>query len=197
MREPLSRRDALRAVGAGGLAGLTALAGCTSSAGSDDTATATPTVTSAPSDDSAIQETNSIGMSCYTDEDDYFFRPDVVRVEPGTTLQFGVGTSCRQQTLAYHPDNDAPQRIPDGAESWSSPVMQGSMGGTFEVTLEVEGVYDYFGLHQEFGQVGSIVVGAPDPDGQPGLAPPQESIPEPARERLSELNDLVRSALSE
>lgn len=203
MPERFTRRDALRAAAAVGLGGVTGLAGCagaptggSSGSDGDPTTASSATSTGSPDDAAGIEETNSVGMSCYSDEDDYFFRPNLIRVEPGATVSFGVGTSCRQQTLAYHPDNDAPLRMPEGAEPWSSPVLQGSMGGTFEVTFGTAGVYDYFGLHEEFGQVGSVVVGSPDPDGQPALEPPQASIPDPARDALSALNDRTREYLS-
>ncbi len=124
---------------------------------------------------------------------EYQFVPALIRVEPGTTVSFGVTSQCRQQTLAYHPDNDAPLRIPEAAESWSSDAMQRS--GTFEYTFELAGVYDYFGLSEATGQVGSVVVGSPDPDGQPGLAEPQSDLPDPAKTALTELNERTRALL--
>lgn len=208
MREPFTRRAALRAAGAAGLAGLTATAGCAAAPAGTPTETpagsATPTGTDAGSTGVAgdtgapgVTKTDTVGMGCYADEDDYFFRPDLIRVEPGATVSFGVASVCRQQSLAYHPDNDAPLRMPEGADPWSSPVLQGSMGGTFEVTFEREGVYDYFGLHEDLGQVGSVIVGTPDPEDEPGLAPPQASIPEAARGRLADLNGRTVSYLSD
>ncbi|WP_435062345.1 halocyanin [Halobaculum sp. EA56] len=205
MRNPLTRRETLRTAGAAGVAGLTAVAGCSAAPAATDGEEPTPTRTDGPGatgtetagEASGVVETTSVGMSCYTDEEEYFFRPALIRVDPGAAVSFGVGTACRQQALAYHPDNDAPLRMPEGAEPWASPVMQGSKAGTFEVTFDAAGVYDYFGLHEDFGQVGSVVVGTPDPEGEPGLAPPQESIPAPARDLLAELNERTRSYLSD
>jgi plastocyanin len=134
-------------------------------------------------------------MTCRTRSEEYFFRPAVIRVPVGGTVAFGVGSTCRQRTLAYHPDNDRPLRIPEAASPWASDVMQGS--GAFAVTFDVEGVYDYAGLHEEFGQVGTVVAGEPDPAGQPGLAPPQPSLPAAARAEVERLNGEVRAMLSE
>lgn len=223
-RQPVTRRAVLRAGAVAGVAGLAGCSGGTD-AGVDGTdagtatSTATPAgtttgtttpddvveVTAGPTDtatgaggsdgsDGSDGSGESVGMTCYTSSNEYFFRPAVIRVPVGGTVSFGVASTCRQQTLAYHPDNDLPLRIPEGAEPWSSDVMQGS--GTFEHTFDREGVYDYAGLHDDFGQVGTVVAGDPDPEGQPGLAPPQGSIPETARAELTRLNEEVRSLLS-
>jgi plastocyanin len=217
-----SRRALLRACAAAGVAGLAGCAGddgdggaassdgagadgsagsgagTTGDAdGSDATATPTPTATDAPdaaATAGAGSAGESVGMTCRTRSEEYFFRPAVIRVPVGGTVAFGVSSTCRQRTLAYHPDNDRPLRIPEAASPWASDVMQGS--GTFAATFDVEGVYDYAGLHEEFGQVGTVVAGEPDPADQPGLAPPQSSLPEAARAELARLNDEVRALLS-
>ncbi len=50
------------------------------------------------------------------------------------------------------------------------------------MTLETEGVYDYYCIpHEMLGMVGRIVVG--EPHGGPGTTPP-ESLPPAARESL-------------
>jgi len=223
-RQTVTRRAVLRAGTVAGVAGLAGCAGGTGggASGTDaGTATSTPTATGTATADGEVVEVTAgptdtptgsggssesgesdesggsgeaVGMTCYTSSNEYFFRPAVIRVPVGGTVSFGVASTCRQQTLAYHPDNDLPLRIPEGAEPWSSDVMQGS--GTFEHTFDREGVYDYAGLHDDFGQVGTVVAGDPDPEGQPGLAPPQGSIPETARAELTRLNEEVRSLLS-
>jgi hypothetical protein len=59
-------------------------------------------------------------------------------------------------------------RIPEAAEPWDSGFLI-NPGDHFEVTLTVEGVYDYFCLpHEAAGMVGRIVVGRP---GGPGAQP--------------------------
>ena len=186
MRKPTRR---------GLLAGLAvATAGCAGnlrSAETETTATSSASTTdSRTSTEPSTGETASVGMSCDSDSGEYVFRPDLLHVDPGTTVVFGVTSVCRQRTVAYHPSNDRPLRIPEAADPWGSDVVQRS--GTFEYRFEVEGVYDYFGLHESTGQVGSVVVGTPDADGQPGLEPPQESLPDSARTAIRDLNRRTR-----
>jgi plastocyanin len=196
-----TRRSLLQAVGTAGLAGL---AGCTDVFGSQAT-TESPTVTPADPPDSATatptssgpqpEESASISFDCHDGEEEaYVVRPPLVWVEPGVTVLWGTVGVCRQRALAYHPDNDAPLRVPEGTEGWSSPILQGD-GATYEYTFEQPGVYNYFGLHEGDGQVGLVLVGRPDPEGQPGLTEPGEDIPEPARTELSRLVEEARSLL--
>jgi hypothetical protein len=65
-------------------------------------------------------------------------------------------------TTADHPRNaNHSLRIPETAEPWDSGFLV-NPGDRFEVTLTVEGVYDYFCLpHEAAGMVGRIVVGRP------------------------------------
>lgn len=187
------------------LAGLVAAtAGCASRPSGAEPDTTARSTTVAPagttaeptqSTTSSSGETASVGMSCDSDSAEYVFRPDLLDVELGTTVVFGVTSVCRQRTVAYHPDNDRPLRIPESAEPWASDVMQRS--GTFEYTFAVEGVYDYFGLHESAGQVGRIVVGDPDPADQPALAPPQQSLPDAAQAALKDLNVRTRERLDQ
>ncbi|MDZ7801232.1 MAG: plastocyanin/azurin family copper-binding protein [Trueperaceae bacterium] len=91
----------------------------------------------------------------------YYFDPVGLHVEPGTTIRF-VNVRDVHNTLSYSEDNGKPQRIPDGADGWASPMFT-EEGGTFEVTLSEEGVYDYFCQpHEALGMVGRIVVGDPE-----------------------------------
>lgn len=71
--------------------------------------------------------------------------------------------------IAYHPRNDQHSlRIPEKAVPWDSGYLR-APGQRFEVTLRVEGVYDYFCTpHEGLGMVGRIVVGKP---GGPGTLP--------------------------
>ena len=43
--------------------------------------------------------------------------------------------------------------------------------------------------------LGTVVVGNPDPDGQPGLQPPQDSLPDEAATKIESLNERVTEAL--
>lgn len=166
-------RRAVLANGAGALAAT--LAGCGTQQGS----TATPTPSETPG------ARGTVGMDCEVEDDEGSFLPPFQWIETGASVTWSVESTCGQQTVAYHPDNDAPLRIPEAAEAWASPYMHGS--GTYERTFEVPGVYNYHGVFEDFGQVGIVVVGRPDAADQPGLAPPQESIPERARTNLESL----------
>jgi len=174
-----TRRDALRA---SGLA-LAALTGCSMSG-------STPTATPEPPDPDV-----TVALSCGPDRETYDVSPAVVQVPVGGAVGWTSTSVCRQSVAAYHPDNDASRRVPEGAAAWVSPQLRGDREGVFVHTFGTPGVHDYFGLHDEFGQVGSVVVGDPDPAGQPGLSPPDDSIPEQARQRLQALNEQVRDLL--
>jgi plastocyanin len=97
-----------------------------------------------------------------------WFDPIGVLVEPGQTVRWIVEANVHT-TTAYHPTNDSHSlRIPDGATPWDSRYLV-RPGDHFEVTLNVEGVYDYFCMpHEVAGMVGRIVVGRP---GGPGALP--------------------------
>src|SRR5919202_3075076 len=95
------------------------------------------------------------------------FDPIGLEVAPGTTVRWVLEANVHT-TTAYHPDNDRhPLRIPEAARPWDSGYLV-DPGQAFEVTLTVEGVYDYFcAPHEMAGMVGCIVVGRPGgPGGQ-------------------------------
>ena len=93
------------------------------------------------------------------------FDPVGLKVAPGTTVRWAVEANVHTAT-AYHPANGGhPLRIPEHAAPWDSGYLA-EPGETFEVTLTVEGVYDYFcAPHEMAGMVGRIIVGRP---GGPG-----------------------------
>lgn len=97
-----------------------------------------------------------------------WFDPIGVRLQPGQTVRWVLEESVHT-TTAYHPDNlHHPLRIPREAQPWNSGYLV-EPGAQFEVTLHVEGVYDYFCIpHEAAGMVGRLVVGAP---GGPGARP--------------------------
>lgn len=221
----MRRRAFLRA---GCAAGCLGLAGCSSVSGGSDgpggsdesttdpaaagaesttgtptrsaTATASPTPEPTPTGPTPAAS-GTVGMSCDIDGpvDEYYFTPPVTWVEVGATVSWAPTSPCRQQTLAFHPDNDLPLRMPGTAEPWQSPVVQGTgqQSSQFTHTFEQPGVYNYAGLHEEFGQVGIVVVGRPgDPDSEPGLQPPKLDGASPQSvERLRFLVDEVRELL--
>lgn len=97
-----------------------------------------------------------------------WFDPVGVHVPPGQTIRWVVKENVHT-TTAYHPANNAHcLRIPEGARPWNSGFLV-NPGDHFEVTLTMEGVYDYYcAPHEAAGMVGRIVVGRP---GGPGALP--------------------------
>ena len=124
------------------------------------------------------------------------FEPHVVHVEVGGTVTWH-NESGSHSTTAYHPDNDAPRRVPEGTSAWDSGVYSES-GATFERAFEEPGVYDYYCTpHGPVGMIGTVVVGDPGPSGQSGLQPPGDELSDAASAKIESLNERVRSALSE
>lgn len=140
------------------------------------------------------QPAESATVTMATTDGGTHFEPHVVRVKPGGTVTWKL-ESGSHSTTAYHSDNDAPLRMPEEAKPWDSGTLS-EAGATFEHTFEIEGVYDYFCIpHQATGMLGTVVVGDPDLDGQPGMQPPQGGLPDAAAEKIEELNAKVREAL--
>lgn len=109
-----------------------------------------------------------------------------LHVEPGTTVRF-VNRSGMHSATAYHPDNGRDRRIPDGAQAWDSGLMS-RRDQQFEVTLTVEGVYDFFCIpHEAMGHVGRIIVG--DPEASP--PPPADGLPQAARNALPSVDRIM------
>jgi plastocyanin len=92
------------------------------------------------------------------------FDPVGLLIRPGQRVRWECVANVHT-TTAYHPDNDQHSlRIPEGAKPWSSDYLM--PGQTFEVTLTVPGVYDYFcAPHEMAGMVGRIIVGQPSGPG--------------------------------
>jgi len=102
--------------------------------------------------------------------EEVWFDPIGVRIQTGQTVRWIMASPGNPHTTtAYHPRNASHSlRIPEAAAPWDSGFLV-KPGDTFEVTLTVEGVYDYFCLpHEAAGMVGRIVVGRP---GGPGALP--------------------------
>lgn len=99
-----------------------------------------------------------------------WFSPRGLAVAAGTAIRFVNRDPGNGHTAtAYHPAIlDRKRRIPEGAESWDSDFLL--PGDSFEVTLTVPGVYDYYCQpHEMAAMVGRIVVGRP---GDPGWEGP-------------------------
>ena len=102
-----------------------------------------------------------IGMKSDALGSKVWFDPIGVWIRPGSTVRWVVEESVHS-TTAYHPANASHSlRIPEKAEPWDSGILT-KPGQSFDVTLTVPGVYDYFCLpHEAGGMVGRIVVGEP------------------------------------
>ena len=135
-------------------------------------------------------------VSMITEDGGYHFEPHVVRVNAGGTVTWH-NESGSHSTTAYHPDNDQPQLVPDGAAAWDSGILS-EQGATFEHTFETEGVYHYYCTpHESLGMIGSVIVGEPDPHEQVALEEPPADKPDRVREKLEELNGMIRTALGD
>ncbi|HWX48597.1 MAG TPA: plastocyanin/azurin family copper-binding protein [Roseomonas sp.] len=88
------------------------------------------------------------------------FDPIGLFLQPGQTVRWRCEANYHT-TTAYHPANgDHSLRIPRSAKPWGSEVLL--PGESFQVTLTVEGVYDYFcAPHEQAGMVGRLIVGKP------------------------------------
>ena len=135
-------------------------------------------------------------VALVTKDGGYHFEPHIVRVKKGGRVTWTL-ESGSHSTTAYADANGKPQRIPENAKAWDSGIMS-QQGKTFEHSFATEGVYDYFcAPHESLGMIGSVVVGTPEPNpkSQPGLKPPQDFLPEQAKQKIRTLNERVISAL--
>ncbi|MFB6195458.1 MAG: plastocyanin/azurin family copper-binding protein [Haloplanus sp.] len=205
MDDRLSRRTVLRA---SGLA-IAGAAGCTGTGSGDGAARSTPAPTDEGTDGVSGHEDSGDGhqhgeavgspadhttVTMRTTSDGYYFDPHVAWISPGGTITWKVASGTHT-TTAYHSTHYEPLRMPEGATPWDSGMLT-EPGATFEHTFETEGVYDYFCTpHESMGMLGSVVVGKPDPEDQPGLAAPQNPLPARAKTKLEELNAEVRETL--
>jgi plastocyanin len=124
---------------------------------------------------------------------DVWFDPIGLAVQPGQTVRWVMASPGNPHTTtAYHPKHGGHSlRIPEGAEPWDSGFLI-NPGDRFEVTLTVEGVYDYFCLpHEHAGMVGRIVVGRP---GGPGTLPFDYFIGRPEAQSWLPVPEAARAA---
>jgi len=134
----------------------------------------------------------TIHMKSNEDGSHVWFDPIGLYVEPGTTIRWILDGNIHTAT-AYHPTNDGHSlRIPEGAEPWDSGYLMMN-GASFEATLTVPGVYDYYcAPHEHGGMVGRIVVGAVS---GPGAGPFDESVPELARCAFPKPDDIMQKKM--
>ena len=131
-----------------------------------------------------------IRMHGKADGSHVWFDPVGLHVEPGQTIRWiNLDPGNSHTATAYHPKNaDRPLRIPEGAEPWNSDYLLPNE--TFSVTLNVEGIYDFFCIpHEHAGMVGRIVVGRPG-------SPPKESVgqavPEIALQAFPSVDEIMQ-----
>ena len=109
--------------------------------------------------------------------------PAVVWVSAGSTVTWTIEGGAHSVT-AYHPENDRPRRVPEGAASFDSGVLDA--GETFEHTFETPGVFNYLCRpHEGLGMVGVVVVEGPR--GGPGATRPEDVETAAAADALARL----------
>ena len=121
-----------------------------------------------------------------------WFAPVGLAVAPGTTVRFVNRDSGNSHTAtAYHPDIfDRQRRIPEQAVAWDSDFLL--PGESFEVTLTVPGVYDYYCLpHEMAGMVGRILVGQPTDQGWDGAAGDSDDLEPEALAGFPRMDDII------
>lgn len=106
----------------------------------------------------AAEKSAIIHMKSDTQGTHVTFDPIGLFVEPHTKVRWICDANVHT-TTAYHPNNNHHSlRIPETAAPWNSDYLLPKQ--SFEVTLDVEGVYDYFCVpHEQAGMVGRIIVG--------------------------------------
>lgn len=108
------------------------------------------------------QSVVEIVMAGRRDGSKVWFNPFGVLVRPGQTVRWINRDKGNSHTAtAYAPENDDhPRRIPDGASAFDSDYLL--TDESFEVSLTVPGIYDYYCIpHELSGMVGRIVVADP------------------------------------
>lgn len=106
-----------------------------------------------------------------------WFAPHGIAVGAGATIRFVNRDQGNSHTAtAYHPDYDGrARRIPQAATPWDSDFLLPDE--SFEVTLTVPGVYDYYCIpHEMAAMVGRIVVGDPADPGWEGPATDTDDV---------------------
>lgn len=131
-----------------------------------------------------------IRMQGNADGSQVWFDPVGLHVEPDQAIRWvNLDPGNSHTTTAYHPKNfDHPLRIPERADPWNSDYLLPNE--TFSVTLEVEGVYDFFCIpHEHAGMVGRIIVGSP------GRPPPSTStaqaLPEVVLQTFPSIDEIL------
>lgn len=137
-----------------------------------------------------LRENGIVIIDMYMTGSKSYSDPVGIHVEPGTTIRFVNRTGMHSAT-AYHPDNGFPNRIPPQAQSWDTGLMT-RRNESYEVTLTVEGVYDYLCIpHEAAGHVGRIIVGDPEAF----LPPDDKDLPASVRNALPRVDLIVSNGV--
>lgn len=121
-----------------------------------------------------------------------WFRPHGLAVAAGTTIRFVNRDPGNSHTAtAYHPDNlDRARRIPKAARAWDSDFLLPD--DSFEVTLTVPGVYDYYCIpHEMAGMAGRIVVGGLSDAGWEGPSQDTDDVAAEVLKTLPTVEDIL------
>lgn len=121
--------------------------------------------------------------------------PPIAHLVDGGTVEW-IAESGTHELVAYHPETHRDQhRIPEDSDPWEREIVPST---PFDRVFDGEGVYDYAcRTHEDRGMVGTVLVGLPAPEEQPGLTHPSETYPDAASEALEEYNERVRDVLVE
>lgn len=88
---------------------------------------------------------------------EFFFEPTGLLIRPGDTVTF-IAASPHHTATAYHARHVKAQRVPEGVEPFSSPVV--AVGDAWTYTFTEPGVYDLWcGPHEQYGMAMRLVVG--------------------------------------
>lgn len=141
----------------------------------------------------AAQTVSLIEMKGTARGEHVWFSPMGIAVAVGTTLRFvNRDPANSHTTTCYHPSLlDRALRIPAAATPWDSDFLLPEE--SFEVTLDVPGVYDFYCQpHEHAGMVGRIVVGRPEVDaGWQGAAAMSDDVPEAARSAFPDVQMII------
>jgi plastocyanin len=135
-----------------------------------------------------------IRMQGNADGSHVWFDPVGLLIQPGRTIRWiNLDPGNSHTATAYHPQNfEHPRRIPVSARPWNSDYLLPNE--SFSVTLDVEGIYDFFCVpHEHAGMVGRIIVGHP-------VSPPADDanasgIPEAARLAFPSVEEIMNRGI--
>ena len=123
---------------------------------------------------------------------DFFMDPPGLRLESGDRVAWIMledHLNDGHSATGYHPDHDKVLRIPEEADSWSTPLMF-AFGEWAELTFEIPGVHDYFCIpHETEGMVGRLIVD--EPLGGPGTQPGSMGMSPAAQSTIPTVDEIM------